>query len=111
MVSIAPLHGVPSARTMPPAAGHKHNRDDDSSSFTAASTSKKRVRFASDAGKKGPLDTDDEKTPSDSDSSKQSRTSARTMFKKFVVNALDERAAVCSCAFDIALYDICSSLD
>jgi len=99
---------------MPPAAGTKHERDD--SLPTVASTSKKRVRFADVAVAQKDFErlrhaSEDEKT-SDSDAStaasatasnaKKPRitgASAMGMFKKFVVNALDERDTVCSLPF------------
>lgn len=119
MVSLAPLK-IPFPNTMPPAAGTKHEREDKASPIIA-SISKKRVRFANTAVAQQDFErlrqeSEDEKI-SDSDASTTTSTtttttttttatnakkprikgaSASNMFKKFVANALDERAAVCS---------------
>ena len=109
MVSLAPLK-FPFPNAMPPAAGTKHERDDNFVSPIVASISKKRVRFVNAvvAQKDFEQRQESEDRLSDSDASTSTTTithpkkprvkgaSAASMFKKFVVNALDERAAVCS---------------
>jgi hypothetical protein len=90
---------------MPSAAGKKHDRDDGPSTPTLASTSKKRVRFAN-----GVIDKKRVQPESDGEDSDATITatpkepvikkqriggmSVRSLFRKFVVNALDERAIV-----------------
>jgi hypothetical protein len=103
MVSIAPQN-IPFVKALASAAGHKHRRDDDDETPTIplvlASMSKKRVRFASVADKARyteDYDSDVSMTvvpPLDKKKDKVSGSSMRNMFKMFVVNALDEKAAV-----------------
>jgi hypothetical protein len=103
MVSLAMATTTPLkltvANTMPPArAGDKHGLEPGTP--TLASVSKKRVRFAStgDAAAKKELerqsDDDDSNTAGDKTKRRLGNASAKSMFKKFVVNALDERALV-----------------
>jgi hypothetical protein len=104
MVSLAMATTTPLkltvANTMPPArAGDKHGLEPGTP--TLASVSKKRVRFASagDAAAKKELerqasDDDDSSTAGDKTKRRLGNASAKSMFKKFVVNALDERALV-----------------
>lgn len=96
----------PFSNTMPSAAGKKHGRDDGPSTLTLASTSKKRVRFAAGAVPQAVKASDGEDsgaattiTTTTTATEGAQKVGGRSVFKKFVVSALDERAIVGSSSF------------